>query len=129
MTHHDSLGSRCLFQLLLPVLDPQQCVHGRQLVQVEFPHFIQQRMLGWSEQRQLEVTDGAGQVGWGDFRTSLTIDMFRLKPRKDLLCSLVDVRRNASQTRHVDPITFVRRALDDLMKEHNIVLPFLDGDI
>ena len=55
--------------------------------------------------------------------------MFLFELCQNLLRAFQHFARHARQSGDVDAVTFVGRAVDDLVQEDNVVLPLAHGDV
>ena len=55
--------------------------------------------------------------------------MLRFEPVEHFSGAFIDGARHAGELGDVDAVALVGRAGDDLVEEHDLILPFLDGDV
>ena len=65
----------------------------------------------------------------GDFGSAVGIEMLGFELVQDLFRSLVHFAGDAGESSDMNAIALVRRALDDLMQENDVVVPFFHGHV
>src|SRR5206468_823096 len=93
----------------------------RQAVHVELPKLLDDRMLGWSEERKLQLAPARLLAFAGDLGPPFAIKVLGFELHQNLLGPLVDVPWDASQPGNVNAVALVGRAGDDFVEEDDLV--------